>query len=146
MATTCQICGRAIKAKNGFIAHHGYRRPGTGWQTASCMGAKFRPYEVACDALPIAIKSASAYRANQVKARQMLLDAPPDTLVIYRDGWRFHKPEGFNSTERTVKAHWSGTYEHAFFRRVDAHEREARETEVTIAELKKRGKWNLCGS
>lgn len=26
-STTCQICGRPIKAKNGLISHHGYRRP-----------------------------------------------------------------------------------------------------------------------
>lgn len=25
--TTCQVCGRAIKASNGLIAHHGYKRP-----------------------------------------------------------------------------------------------------------------------
>jgi hypothetical protein len=44
---TCQICGRAIKAKNGTIAHHGFKRP-RGWygQTASCPGAKHLPFEV----------------------------------------------------------------------------------------------------
>lgn len=43
---TCQICGRKILAKNGKIAHHGYRRPGEGWQTASCEGARHLPLEV----------------------------------------------------------------------------------------------------
>ena len=37
---TCQICGRAIKASSGLIAHHGYERPGWGYQTTSCLGAR----------------------------------------------------------------------------------------------------------
>jgi hypothetical protein len=47
--TTCQICGRNIKANTGHIAHHGYRRPGDGWQTSSCFGALGLPYEQSCD-------------------------------------------------------------------------------------------------
>lgn len=43
---TCQICGRSIHAALGTIAHHGYRRPGEGYQTASCYGAKRLPFEV----------------------------------------------------------------------------------------------------
>jgi hypothetical protein len=42
----CQCCGRAIHAALGTIAHHGYQRPGDGWQTASCWGAKRLPWEV----------------------------------------------------------------------------------------------------
>ena len=42
----CQCCGRAILAKLGTIAHHGYERPDYGYQTASCMGAKELPFEV----------------------------------------------------------------------------------------------------
>jgi len=45
-AMTCQCCGRQIFAQTGTIAHHGYERPGYGWQTASCMGAKYLPFEV----------------------------------------------------------------------------------------------------
>lgn len=43
---TCQCCARKYLANLGTIAHHGYERPGFGWQTASCMGAKWRPFEV----------------------------------------------------------------------------------------------------
>jgi len=42
----CQCCGRAIHAALGSIAHHGYQRPGSGWQTRSCFGAKRLPWEV----------------------------------------------------------------------------------------------------
>jgi len=47
----CQICGRLIFANSGKIAHHGYERPGNGWQTASCEGARELPFEVSRDAL-----------------------------------------------------------------------------------------------
>ena len=42
---TCQCCGRDIQSNTGTVAHHGYERPGGGWQTASCMGAKHLPIE-----------------------------------------------------------------------------------------------------
>lgn len=41
----CQCCGRAIHAALGTIAHHGYQRPGYGWQTRSCFGAKRLPWQ-----------------------------------------------------------------------------------------------------
>jgi len=50
-AKTCQICGRGILAETGRIAHHGYERPGMGWQTASCEGALELPFEVTRDVL-----------------------------------------------------------------------------------------------
>lgn len=50
-AKTCQICERAILAETGLIAHHGYERPGDGWQTASCFGARALPFEVSRDRL-----------------------------------------------------------------------------------------------
>jgi hypothetical protein len=43
---TCQICARLIRSKHGVIAHHGYTRPGGGWQTSSCDGTHHSPLEV----------------------------------------------------------------------------------------------------
>lgn len=43
---TCQICGRGILAEGGTIAHHGYRRPGDGYQSPSCPGALKLPFEI----------------------------------------------------------------------------------------------------
>lgn len=48
---TCQCCARLIKANTGRIAKHGYRRPGDGWQTASCRGAGALPFEASSQAL-----------------------------------------------------------------------------------------------
>lgn len=56
-AMTCQCCGRGIFAKLGTIAHHGYERPGHGWQTGSCLGAKALPFEVSRDQLGDMIKA-----------------------------------------------------------------------------------------
>lgn len=42
---TCPCCFRAIAVRGGRMAHHGYERPGDGWQTASCPGIRFKPLE-----------------------------------------------------------------------------------------------------
>lgn len=42
---TCPCCFRAIAVRAGTMAHHGYERPGDGWQTASCAGIRFKPLE-----------------------------------------------------------------------------------------------------
>lgn len=52
-AMHCQICERDILADLGMIAHHGYTRPGDGWQTSSCMGARELPFEVSRDVLGV---------------------------------------------------------------------------------------------
>lgn len=48
----CQICGRPILPdESHHLAHHGYERPGIGYQTASCYGARELPFERARDVL-----------------------------------------------------------------------------------------------
>jgi hypothetical protein len=66
---TCQCCGRPILANTGTIAHHGYTRPGMGWQTASCEGAKELPFEVSRDALGKYIERLNRVH-DQLVARQ----------------------------------------------------------------------------
>lgn len=70
-AMHCQICARDILADEGRIAHHGYQRPGVGWQTASCPGAMELPYEASNAAvtafakqLRVAVKNLRAVRAQ----------------------------------------------------------------------------------
>lgn len=65
-AMTCQCCARDILAETGVIAHHGYQRPaGTGYQTASCPGARELPFEVSRDALGRYIENLEAYVVRQ---------------------------------------------------------------------------------
>lgn len=146
MTTTCQICARAIKANTGTVAHHGYTRPhGEGWQSSSCFGAKWRPYEVACDALPPAIKSAELYKIGQETALARWLAEPPETITYQREdayGPRgplhtFKRPDGFDpSTART--SYMMITYEWQYQDRQRAYERRIKQVTADIAALKKR--------
>lgn len=72
-AMSCQCCQGKILANTGVIAHHGYTRPGDGWQSASCHGARRLPFEVdrtalgeVIDMLKHAIKIARAMRRDIV--------------------------------------------------------------------------------
>lgn len=117
--TTCQICARPIEANTGVIAHHGYKRPGNGWQTASCFGARRLPYEVSCDAIPEAIESALRYVAEEEKALQRFHDAPPETLVeLQYLGWRgpgerpvLRRPDSFDPDHLPVSFRGDQRYE-----------------------------------
>ncbi len=109
-ATTCQICGRPTKPVFGYpklgaglhlsttldrapIAHHGYTRPGGCWgQTASCFGARWRPYEVACDALPPAIASCEKWVGDLVAAYESDRTNPPATLECNTQRGSFGRP------------------------------------------------------
>lgn len=107
---TCQICARAILANTGVIAHHGYQRPSQGWQTASCMGARYRPYEVACDALPPAIESVKAHITHMESVLATWTNEPPRGITCERDQrdrrtgdkyrveWTVIRPVGFDPT------------------------------------------------
>jgi hypothetical protein len=48
---TCAVCFRPIAVVCRTMAHHGYRRPGHGSQTASCHGIRFPPLEVSSEGL-----------------------------------------------------------------------------------------------
>lgn len=66
---TCQCCGRKHLANKGVIAHHGFERPGSGWQTASCYGARHLPFEVSRDALGDMITALHIRKARMIEIR-----------------------------------------------------------------------------
>lgn len=71
---TCQCCGRGIFAERGKIAHHGYERPsGEGYQTASCMGALYPPFEVSRTRLGAMIRGLTANRDGQIEDREKVV-------------------------------------------------------------------------
>lgn len=146
-ATTCQICGRGIKASKGLIAHHGYERPGQGWQTSSCFGARWSPYEVACDALPPAIKSCEGYIAQATASKNLMMTMPPETMTIEpRKPWIGHvkqepkiveRPEGFVAGKRPGS--WMpGTYEAAFWGQVGGYEYSIKQAQASLEHMQKR--------
>lgn len=100
---TCQICARVIKANTGVIAHHGYQRPGDGWQTASCAGARYLPYEVSCDRLPPTIEVVKNFITLRSQVLKEFVENPPETLTVAphyigdrRGGTVLNRPEGFD--------------------------------------------------
>ncbi len=98
---TCQVCGRAIKASTGVLAHHGYQRPGDGWQTRSCAGARSLPYELSCDALQPEIEKTTSWIAGAEIALVEFAAAPPEHLTYQRGTWRKEtvkvgRPENFD--------------------------------------------------
>jgi hypothetical protein len=63
----CQICARDIKDRQGVIAHHGYKRPGHGWQSSSCMGARHPSYAKSRDVIPRAIEQVQHWKEGREK-------------------------------------------------------------------------------
>lgn len=115
---TCQICAREIKDKTGVIAHHGYRRPGAGWQTSSCAGARHLAYELSCDAIPTYIANMQRFLEGRQAAFKKVMDEPPATLVggLFGKPITYTLPAGFNPAENLARgAYTARTYhcEHA---------------------------------
>lgn len=81
-AKTCQICGRHIYASKGIIAHHGYTRPGDGWQTASCYGARHEPFETSRDTLGLYIEMCNVQLAKAQARRDELYGGKVDVIRL----------------------------------------------------------------
>lgn len=116
--TTCQICGRPIKSASGLIAHHGYKRPGDGWQTSSCYGARHLPYEVSRDLIPEVIANISEWKANTQKRLADFITSPPSELIFTNrheqvkvvkpetftvDGYRSYRPMAYDTIYHSRK-------------------------------------------
>jgi hypothetical protein len=119
MKFTCQICAREIQAKTGVIAHHGYQRPGNGWQTSSCYGARHKPYEVACDAIDGAIAALDRFVVQSQARIEDLLANPPSELVEYKSGYRkheiryrLHRPDDFDTSATRPSCYQPGGRDH----------------------------------
>lgn len=81
---TCPVCFRAIAVVSGHMAHHGYERPGDGFQTASCPGTRFAPLEVSSAGLEWLI---GALRKNLAADENLLVKqaTEPRTLLARRE-------------------------------------------------------------
>lgn len=67
---TCPCCFRAIAVRSGCMAHHGYDRPGNGWQTASCPGIRFKPLERSKEGLEWITQATKEQLANAQAAHK----------------------------------------------------------------------------
>jgi len=142
--TTCQVCGRAIKAKSGIIAHHGYKRPYDGWQTASCPGARYAPYEVSCDRLREIVEEVRNFIASQEKALANFLATPPQTITVleHRSAWgdgekvTYEKPEPFK--QESYRRSIPRTYENAYSNRKYNYEQTIRAAKTDLSIMERR--------
>jgi hypothetical protein len=122
--THCQVCGRAIKAGNGLIAHHGYQRPrlyGGGYQTASCEGARYATYEVSCDRLKEVLEWRKTAKAETERRQEEMEQNPPEKLAVYERHGTFSASTElvtYDRPENFEKGSWKEsvprTYEHAY--------------------------------
>lgn len=80
---TCACCFRDIAVgSDGKMVHHGYRRPGDGFQTNSCMGINYLPLEVSNEGL-VALISVIQRQLTDLETRLANL-GPDSDLVDYR--------------------------------------------------------------
>jgi hypothetical protein len=100
---TCQICDREIGTTVGVIAHHGYTRPGSGWQTASCWGAKHVAYEAGHDALDSLLPVIKAQLDLHTEQLADWLANPPATITFTKDGSYNFQTRKYNKIEVTVE-------------------------------------------
>lgn len=161
--THCQICGRTIRTVVGYgstgaantdmaagrtdrIAHHGFQRPHQqGWQSGSCFGARWRPYEVASDALPSAIKSTESYIAHQqIGLAKFMLEPPAKLQYTSRRSFKSEtvdvpRPEGFKfDPDRKSHQMIIHSYEHLYLNQRVGYLSNIRQAEMALAAMQKR--------
>lgn len=69
----------------GRIAHHGYMRPWQQhYQTGSCLGAKFLPYEHSSDRIPYVIDLYKGDVESLTKKIDQMVTSPPDKIIRRR--------------------------------------------------------------
>lgn len=78
---TCPVCFRSIAVVRGLMAHHGYQRPGLGWQTQSCPGIRFKPLEQSTDGLVWSIDEQEK-RLTAVKTQHAARDTLSQISVL----------------------------------------------------------------
>lgn len=145
-STTCQICGRAIWANTGKIAHHGYQRPDHGWQTTSCMGARYLPYEQSCDRIPEVIANIEGYIARTTSALELFVASPPNVLIYEKyQGMskrplsiEVARPIDFDPSKIAYRSFRPDSYDNLFFGRKDSFERDIASAKNYLAYLNKR--------
>lgn len=83
---TCACCFRAIAVgSDGKMVHHGYRRPGDGFQTNSCMGISYRPLEVSDEGLRAVTQ---VYAGEIVRLNKALADLAANAETIVLKDWK----------------------------------------------------------
>ena len=85
---SCQICEGDFKldAANHMV-HHGYTRPGYGYNVGDCSGVAEDPYEVSCALLPPRLRGVEAYIECQREYLAEYVAGRVDTIVRDESKW-----------------------------------------------------------
>ncbi len=75
---SCACCFSNQAVVGATMAHHGYQRPGDGFQTASCPGIQFQPFEKSPEGTIAVHQSVLA----RIDALTSAINSPPETLTI----------------------------------------------------------------
>lgn len=141
--TTCQVCGRAIKANTGVIAHHGYQRK-YGWQSSSCEGARYLPYEKSCDRLKEVLVMVKQFVESQEKELENFLINPPVTISVRerlyggREGKEIILAKPDNFVQNSYGSNTPRTYENAYDNQKRGYERTIRMAKIDVASMERR--------
>lgn len=91
--STCQVCGREIKTRKGFIVSHKHdKRALRGLRTRACLGIGCEPYEGSCDQVWRVIAQLKG-RASSLNENVATLKTAP--AVIQCNGVALNKPDDF---------------------------------------------------
>lgn len=103
---TCQICGKLHLANTGKLAHHGYERPGMGWQTASCSGARELPFEVSRDRLGVHIEAMQDLAVRKMKARDAIKAETQGFMAHYTSDEKDNRGKRKEVSIEVTRATW----------------------------------------
>lgn len=137
---TCPVCFSDQAIRNGTLVHHGYQRPGEGYQTASCTGIRFRPFERSVAGTEAMIESLTKHIA---KCQNVLADREnwPSVTMLKSVRRSAEFPNGYKLVEILRGADgWKAAYEEKV-REWQAKQRQA-ETDLAFYEQKKT-EWKL---
>lgn len=80
---TCAVCFRPVASTGKGMAHHGYRRPRPGMQSASCAGVRFPALEISDAGLKWSIESLH----EDLRKTTAALRAAPSLTDMYVRNW-----------------------------------------------------------
>ena len=95
----CQACGGEWAIVGASISHHGYTRPGGGWQTGSCYGARHQPLEESCEVTAQLAVVLARHRTEQLSRLQQLRGGRMAHLTLIEE---FFNRERWRTEQRAV--------------------------------------------
>jgi hypothetical protein len=150
-AFECQICGHFHLGfvKRGVLAHHGYQRPGHGYQTQSCYGALKQPLHVSCEALPPYITAIKNLLQRERAALGVVVANPPAAYTVQDSKWdsvsrrhvsvdrKVERPDGF-VFDLNANSRYQGEYERNYYGDIRRREGQIKGYEHEIAHQEKK--------